>query len=96
MMDNKVIIAGAILFIILSPGVLLTIPANKGCEMFMAISNKKVGCATSFVAVAVHALVWAIAFKLLYDKVLKPSLKTEAKEEIKEAIRRRRRRRRRR
>ena len=95
MMDNKVIIAGAILFFLLSPGVVLTLPANKGCALFMALSNGKVACATSFVAAAVHALVWAIAFKMVYEHYLLPKIKTDAKEEIKAAIRRRRRRRRR-
>jgi len=93
-MDNKVIITGAILFFILSPGVLLTLPAGKGCPPLMALSKKKGSCATSFEAVAVHALVWAVAFKFIYNKWLLPKVKEETKEEIKEAIRRRRRRRR--
>ena len=94
MVDNKVIAVGAILFFALSPGVLLTIPAGKGCPPRMALSKQKGGCATSFAAAAVHALVWAVIFKFLYSSYLYPEIKDKIKEDIKESIRRRRRRRR--
>lgn len=92
--NNKIILFALVLFVLLSPGVLLTIPAGKG-SMLMGLS-KKGGCPTSYAAVVVHALLFAIVFKLAYDKYFLPETKIETAEEIKEAVRRRRRRRRRR
>ena len=93
--NNKIILFTMALFIILSPGVLLTIPAGKG-SMLMGLSKKGGACATSYAAIVVHALLFAIVFKLAYDKYFLPETKIETAEEIKEAVRRRRRRRRRR
>lgn len=49
-----------LLFFVLSPGVLLTIPTGKGCKTFMALKNAKSECATSYKAAAVHALLFAL------------------------------------
>lgn len=53
----------AALFIVLSPGVLVTLPPTKDCGAFGQIykaENRK--CATSIVAVLVHGIVFLVAF----------------------------------
>lgn len=49
---------GAIIFFIASPGVVLTIPNSKDCSVLLPLVKGKKECATSFQAVAVHALVF--------------------------------------
>ncbi len=53
---------GLILFFVLSPGVLITIPTNKNCSMWAQTTNGNGGCATSITAVAVHALLFVLIF----------------------------------
>ncbi len=55
-------VIGLVLFFILSPGILVTLPPKKDCGMWMQTINGNGGCATSLVAVAVHALVFVVLF----------------------------------
>lgn len=56
-------IVGVVLFFVLSPGVLVTLPPSKnGCGMWMQTTNGNGGCGTSITAVAVHALIFVIIF----------------------------------
>lgn len=50
---------GAVLFFILSPGVLITVPPKKDCGMFVKAINNG-GCATSIAAAAVHAALFGL------------------------------------
>lgn len=54
-------LVAAILFFFLSPGTVLTLPPQSGCGPFIQLSSSK-SCATSYIAVALHALVFLIAF----------------------------------
>lgn len=51
----------AILFFILTPGVLLTIPPSSGCGLFVQLTKNK-SCSTSYIAASVHSLVFLIVF----------------------------------
>lgn len=56
-------VVGLVLFFVLSPGVLITLPPKgNGCSMWGQTINGKGGCATSITAVAVHALIFVILF----------------------------------
>jgi hypothetical protein len=55
-------LVGVILFFVLSPGVLVTLPPVKGCGMWMQTTNGNGGCGSSITAVAVHALVFVVLF----------------------------------
>ena len=71
---------GAALFFLLSPGILLTIPANQGCQMFLQLlgaNNSSMACSTSLAAVGVHTLVWALVFGLFTWWYLKDYVKTD-------------------
>jgi hypothetical protein len=50
----------AVLFFLLSPGVLLTLPPVCKGGFLMQLKEKKGGCATSYTAAAVHALVFGV------------------------------------
>lgn len=54
-------LVAAILFFILTPGVLLTIPPSSGCGPFLQLTKNK-SCSTSYIAAGVHALVFLIVF----------------------------------
>jgi hypothetical protein len=57
----------SLLFFLLSPGVLLTLPPNKNCDAWMELKNKEGGCATSYEAVLVHtAVFFLLAFMASY------------------------------
>lgn len=62
------VLVGVVLFFVLSPGVLITLPAQKTdcngnkCSMWAQTVNGKGGCATSILAVAVHTLIFGIIF----------------------------------
>jgi hypothetical protein len=86
--EFKLSLAAALLFVLLSPGVLLTLPPT-GCvstpdpsntcstnAVFTQIWNNK-NPSTNWVAVLVHAVVFALAFYLLL-KYLKNSLMTSS------------------
>lgn len=57
-----------VLFFIISPGVLITLPAQKTdcngnkCSMWAQTINGNGGCATSILAVFVHAIIFAVLF----------------------------------
>ncbi len=74
------IAVGAALFFLLSPGVLLTLPPNEGCEFLAQLltrGDSGMTCATSITAVGVHTLVWAILFGLFAWWYLKDYVKTD-------------------
>jgi hypothetical protein len=48
-----------LLFFILSPGVLLTLPPTCNTDFFMTLRNNN-DCSTSYLAAAVHALIFGI------------------------------------
>jgi Protein of unknown function (DUF3339) len=54
-------VAAALLFFILTPGILLTLPPSSNCGPFIQLSTSK-SCATSYIATAVHTLVYLIVF----------------------------------
>lgn len=54
-------LVAAILFFILTPGTVLTLPPQSGCGPFIQLSSSK-SCATSYTAAALHALVFLIVF----------------------------------
>lgn len=54
-------LVAAILFFILSPGVVLTLPPTSGCGSFAQLGSNQ-SCATSYTAVGLHALVFLIVF----------------------------------
>lgn len=47
-------------FLLLSPGILVTVPNSKDCSVFIPIFRGNKECATSFPAVAVHALIFGL------------------------------------
>lgn len=49
----------AVLFFILSPGILVTLPPACSGKVFMGMKDDK-SCATSYTSVFVHALVFAL------------------------------------
>ncbi len=51
----------AILFILLSPGVVLTLPPNENCNIFYALMDDDSRCATSYMSVIVHSIVFVLA-----------------------------------
>lgn len=57
-----------LLFFVLSPGILLTLPPSSGCSgVFMQLKDYKDECATSYAAAAVHAVVFAlVVFAICY------------------------------
>ena len=59
-------IAAAVLFFVLTPGVVLTLPPSSGCGPFIQLNSSK-SCATSYIAAAVHSLVFL--FTLLYSSL---------------------------
>lgn len=56
---------GAVLFLLLSPGVLVTVPNDKGCDVMSPLMSGKKQCATSGKAVAVHALLFAVVMLII-------------------------------
>ncbi len=54
------ILTAAVLFFVLSPGVLVTIPPSSNCGFFIQLKKNKY-CSSSYTAVAVHTLIYAIA-----------------------------------
>lgn len=54
-------VVAAIIFFALTPGVILTLPPSSGCGVFIQLKDSK-SCATSYVAAAVHSLVFLIVF----------------------------------
>lgn len=54
-------LVAAILFFILTPGVLVTIPPSSGCGMFIPLTKGK-SCSTSYTAAGVHSFVFLIVF----------------------------------
>jgi hypothetical protein len=61
MIFTRQVIVLMILFILLSPGVVLTLPPNEGCNIFYALMDDDSKCATSYVSVIVHSIVFALA-----------------------------------
>lgn len=65
-MDSKLLkclacaLVSAALFFVLSPGVLLTLPPACKKQTFMALKDHKGECATSYEAVAVHAVIFGV------------------------------------
>lgn len=56
----------SVFFFALSPGVLLTLPPNKNCDVVMQL-HKGGGCSTSYEAALVHSVVFfVVAFLVLY------------------------------
>lgn len=55
----------AVLFFVLSPGVLLTLPPCKGGKVLLSLQDDKDNCSTSYTAAAVHALVFGVLVFLL-------------------------------
>lgn len=54
-------VVSAVLFFVLSPGVLLTLPPACNGDVFLAIDKEKSSnCVTSYTAAAVHALVFGV------------------------------------
>jgi len=58
-------IVGAVLFFVLSPGVLLTLPPKCHNKVFLALKDDKNCCSTSYAAAGVHALVFGLVLFLL-------------------------------
>jgi hypothetical protein len=56
---------GAVLFFVLSPGVLLTLPPKCNNKVFLALKDDKQGCSTSYMAAFVHSLVFGVVMFLL-------------------------------
>lgn len=56
---------GAIIFLLLSPGVLLTVPNAKGCSAMSPLMAGKKECATSGTAVAVHAALFGVVMLII-------------------------------
>lgn len=56
----------SVLFVLLSPGVIVTIPksGSSNCSMWFELMKSKgtSGCATSLISVLVHALVFGLVF----------------------------------
>ena len=52
--------AGAFLFFVLSPGVLLTLPPKCKGKWLLALKDDKNCCSTSYFAAFIHAIVFAI------------------------------------
>lgn len=60
-------LVSAVLFFLLSPGVLLTLPPCKNGSIFMTLNKDKNNdkCVTSYEAAAVHALVFGVVMFLI-------------------------------
>ncbi len=58
-------LVGAVLFFVLSPGVLLTLPPKCHGKVFLALKDDKNCCSTSYVAALVHSLVFAVVMFLI-------------------------------
>jgi hypothetical protein len=54
-----------ILFFALTPGVLLTLPPKCNKKVFLALKDNKHGCATSYEAAGVHAVVFALVMFII-------------------------------
>jgi hypothetical protein len=63
-------IISAILFFILSPGVLLTLPPTCNNDIFMTLRHNN-DCNTSYLAAAVHALVFGVVMFTICSLVSK-------------------------
>jgi hypothetical protein len=55
-------LVGAILFLLLSPGILVTVPNSKDCGAMIPIIRGKKECATSILAVLVHSVIFGAVF----------------------------------
>lgn len=67
--------SAAVLFLLLSPGFLVTLPPTKGCKPFAQLWNKNAttpNCATSVMAVFLHTLVFVLIFAAIAYFTLKP------------------------
>lgn len=61
-------VVSAVLFFVLTPGVLLTLPPCKNGSVFLALQKEKKKndvCVTSYEAAAVHALVFGVVMFLV-------------------------------
>lgn len=59
------ILTAAVLFFVLSPGVLVTVPPSSNCGFFLQLKKNRY-CASSYTAVTVHTIIYAVAlFALL-------------------------------
>ena len=67
----------AVLFFLLSPGVLLTLPPSDMCSPIAQFLSGDGNCATSLPAVAVHTLIFALLFGLIAWMLLKDYEKVE-------------------
>ena len=54
----------ALLFFVLSPGVLLTLPPSHNCGPFLQMHDHE-NCATSLAAAAVHSVVFFVVVSLI-------------------------------
>jgi hypothetical protein len=71
MLTTSLICAGilSVLFFLLSPGVLLTLPPNNSCNVFMQLHKNNDECATSYQAALVHSVVFFIVALLVIHMV---------------------------
>ena len=53
-------LVGTVLFFVLSPGILLTLPPKCDGKTLAAMSDDENGCATSYSSVVVHSVVFAL------------------------------------
>lgn len=54
-----------VLFFILTPGVLLTLPPENGCDIFVQLGKHNGGCATGWGPAVVHSVVFAFVMFLI-------------------------------
>lgn len=53
---------GAVIFLLLSPGIIVTVPNSKDCGAMIPIIRGKKECATSMLAVLVHSIIFGVVF----------------------------------
>lgn len=58
------LVAG-VLFFALTPGVLLTLPPEDGCDVFIQLGKNHGGCATGWGPAIVHSVVFAFVVFLI-------------------------------
>lgn len=74
--DLSIIFALSLLFLLLSPGVILTLPPNKketdsDCGIFFQLANGNNNCATSWYSVLVHTVVFGIISYVVVETISK-------------------------
>ena len=57
-----------VLFFILSPGIILTLPGNKDCSKFFQAFSEQ--CGTSVISALLHGLIFSIIFAFTIDYFL--------------------------